>query len=161
MRKFLATRKPFVKVRPSPPCPPMKPLRLLLAAMATLLSFSASAADDINDADLEKVAEEYVKGWLAAHPLTATSLGFHEYDGRISDYTRLSIDAELSRLKRFDKRLGEFDATKLKAAGGVQLRILQAAIRRDLFENQDAAAFYRHETGAIQVPEALRNPRPV
>ena len=69
-----------------------------------LLAFSpaAFAAEESQDAELEKVAEEYVKGWLAAHPLAATSLGFHEYDGRISDYTRLSIDAELSRLRRFE-----------------------------------------------------------
>ena len=119
----------------------MKPLRLFLAAFAALLSFSAAAAEENQDADLEKVAEEYVKGWLAAHPLSATSLGFHEYDGRINDYTRLSIDAELSRLKRFDERLKKFDAGKLKAASGLQLRILIAAVRRDLFDIQDMASF--------------------
>ena len=119
----------------------MKPFRLFLAAFAALLSFSAAAAEENQDADLEKVAEEYVKGWLAAHPLSATSLGFHEYDGRINDYTRLSIDAELSRLKRFDERLKKFDTGKLKAASDLQLRILIAAVRRDLFDLQDRASF--------------------
>ena len=61
------------------------------------------------DAEFQKVADEYVKGWLAAHPLTATSLGLHEYDGRMSDFTRLAIDAELSRLRRFEERLSKFD----------------------------------------------------
>ena len=119
----------------------MKPLRLFLAAFAALLSFSAAAAEEKQDADLEKVADEYVKGWLAAHPLSATSLGFHEFDGRINDYTRLSIDAELSRLKRFDERLKKFDPGKLNAASGLQLRILMAAVRRDLFAIQDMDSF--------------------
>jgi uncharacterized protein (DUF885 family) len=118
--------------------------RLLLAFMSFVLVAAPTAvrgAEENDDAALEKVAEEYVKGWLAAHPLTATSLGFHEYDGRISDYTRLSIDAELSRLRRFDARLKEFDASKLKSASSIQLRVLQAAIRRDLFELQDMLSF--------------------
>ncbi len=119
----------------------MKPLRLVLAAFAALLSFSAAAAEEKQDADLDKVADEYVKGWLAAHPLSATSLGFHEFDGRINDYTRLSIDAELSRLKRFDERLKKFDPGKLNAASDLQLRILMAAVRRDLFDILDMDSF--------------------
>jgi uncharacterized protein (DUF885 family) len=116
----------------------------LLASLCLLFVVTppaSAAADDNDDSALEKVADEYVKGWLAAHPLTATSLGIHEYDGRISDYTRLSIDAELSRLKRFDARLKEFDASKLKPAAGIELRVLQAGVRRDLFELQDMVSF--------------------
>ena len=101
----------------------------------------APAAESTQDAEFEKVAEEYIKGWLAAHPISATSLGLHEYDGRINDYTRLSIDAELSRLRRFDERLKKFDPAKLGARAGVDLRILQAAIKRDLFDVVDMASF--------------------
>ncbi len=119
----------------------MKTFSLLVFALAILIPFSSFAAEEKQDADLTKVADEYVKGWLSAHPLAATSLGFHEYDGRINDYTRLSIDAELSRLKRFDERLKKFDASKLSASNKVQLRILQAAIHRDLFDIQDMASF--------------------
>ncbi len=118
----------------------MKILRLLVAVVV-LLSLPARAAEENQNAELDKVADEFAKGWLAAHPLAATSLGFHEYDGRISDYTRLSIDAELSRLKRFDERLKKFEGTKLNAASSVQWRILQAAVRRELFEMQDMASF--------------------
>ncbi|MDQ6764984.1 MAG: DUF885 domain-containing protein, partial [Verrucomicrobiota bacterium] len=50
-------------------------------------------------------------------------------------------DAELSRLKRFDERLKKFEGTKLNAASSVQWRILQAAVRRELFEMQDMASF--------------------
>ncbi len=101
----------------------------------------AVAAEENQNADFQRVADEYVKGWLAAHPLQATSLGLHDFDGRISDYTRLSIDAELSRLKRFDERLKRFDPAKLNAAAQVDLRILQSAVKKDLFEMQDMQAF--------------------
>src|SRR6478672_7501231 len=117
--------------------------RLLLLAMLALtpLAPTTTRAAEESDAEFEKVADEYIKGWLAAHPLQATSLGFHEYDGRINDFTRLSIDAELSRLKRFEERLKKFDLSKLKADSDVRLRILLAAVRRDLFSIQDMGSF--------------------
>jgi len=30
-------------------------------------------------------------------------LGLHEYDGKLTDYSRASIEAELARLKRHDE----------------------------------------------------------
>ncbi|HMG06720.1 MAG TPA: DUF885 domain-containing protein [Chthoniobacterales bacterium] len=95
------------------------------------------------DVELENVAEEFIRGYLAARPLHATELGFHEYDGRISEYTRLAIDAELARLKRFDERLKKFDLTKLSARSSIDLRLLQAAIKKELFLAQDMS-IYEH-----------------
>lgn len=115
--------------------------RLLLLLLVNLLPLSLFAAEENPNAEFEKVADEYIKGWLAAHPLQATSLGFHEYDGRINDFTRLSIDAELSRLKRFDERLKKFDSAKLNPSSANDLRLLQTAVKKDLFDIQDMGSF--------------------
>jgi len=85
------------------------------------------------DAELDAVADEYIKGYLAARPLQATALGFHEYDGRINEDTRLAIDAELARLRRFDDRMTKFDPSKLGPRAAIDLRLLQAAIKKELF----------------------------
>jgi hypothetical protein len=79
-------------------------LLLILFAIVPALNAAQNT-----DADFSAVAEEFIKGYLNARPLLETRLGFHEYDGRISEYTRLAIDAELARLKRFDERLKKFD----------------------------------------------------
>jgi len=105
---------------------------------------SAVLAAQPQDAEYEAVAEEYVKTYLAAHPLQGSALGFHEYDGKISDYSRLALDAELSRLRRFDDRLAKFDPAKLSQRQSIDLRILQAAVKRELFEMQDMSAFERN-----------------
>jgi uncharacterized protein (DUF885 family) len=75
--------------------------------------------------------------------LQGTALGFHEYDGRINEHTRLAIDAELARLRRFDDRLNKFDLAKLGPRASIDLRLLQAAIRKELFLMQDTA-IYEH-----------------
>jgi hypothetical protein len=101
-------------------------LRLFLVAALAAFPLTLPAAESKEDAEFDKLAEEYIKGWLNAHPIAATSLGFHEYDGRINDFTRLSLDAELSRLRRFDLRLAKFDAAKL----GDRARSTCASCRR-------------------------------
>jgi len=112
--------------------------------LVTLCFSSAVLAVQPQDAEYDAVAEEYVKTYLAAHPLQGTALGFHEYDGKISDYSRLALDAELSRLRRFDDRLAKFDPSKLSSRQSFDLRILQAALKRELFEMQDMLVFERN-----------------
>ena len=116
----------------------------LLIFLLTLCFSSAALAAQAEDAEYEAVAEEYIKTYLAAHPLEGTALGLHEYDGKISDYSRLALDAELNRLQRFDDRLKKFDPSKLSARQSIDLRILQAAVKKDLFEMQDMSIFERN-----------------
>src|SRR5438874_2697842 len=117
---------------------------LLLIFLLTLCFSSAALAAQAEDAEYEAVAEEYIKTYLAAHPLQGTALGLHEYDGKISDYSRLALDAELNRLQRFDDRLKKFDPSKLSVRQSIDLRILQAAVKKDLFEMQDMSIFERN-----------------
>jgi uncharacterized protein (DUF885 family) len=120
----------------------LKAFSLILFVVA-LCSFRGFAAET-EDTEYEAVAEEYIKGYLGAHPLEGTALGLHEYDGKIADYSRLALDAELSRLRRFDDRLSKFDPGKLGSRQSIDLRILQAAVKKDLFEMQDMSIFERN-----------------
>jgi uncharacterized protein (DUF885 family) len=117
---------------------------LFLAALCLFPKGFLSFAAETEDGEYEAVAEEYIKGYLGAHPLEGTALGLHEYDGKITDYSRLALDAELSRLRRFDDRLSKFDPAKLSSRQSIDLRILQAAVNKDLFEMQDMSVFERN-----------------
>jgi uncharacterized protein (DUF885 family) len=128
------------------PAPGLKAFAFTLFLVA--LGFSPGgirgSAAETEDGEYEAVAEEYIKGYLGAHPLEGTALGLHEYDGKITDYSRLALDAELSRLRRFDDRLSKFDPSKLSARQSIDLRILQATVKKELFEMQDMAVFERN-----------------
>src|SRR5436190_7473762 len=119
-------------------------LILLLAVLWLFAQGIRGFGAETEDGEYEAVAEEYIKGYLGAHPLEGTALGLHEYDGKITDYSRLALDAELSRLRRFDDRLNKFDRTKLSSRQSVDLRILQAAVKKDLFEMQEMSVFERN-----------------
>ena len=117
---------------------------LLLAALCLFPEGIRGFAAEAEDGEYEAVAEEYIKGYLGAHPLEGTALGLHEYDGKITDYSRLALDAELSRLRRFDDRLSKFDPGKLSSRQSLDLRILQAAVKKDIFQMQDMSVFERN-----------------
>jgi uncharacterized protein (DUF885 family) len=121
-----------------------KALSLVLVLLTVFLHAASNFAAQTDDTEYEAVAEEYIKTYLAAHPLEGTALGLHEYDGKISDYSRLALDAELSRLRRFDDRLAKFDPAKLNARQSIDLRILQAAVKKDLFQMQEMSVFERN-----------------
>jgi uncharacterized protein (DUF885 family) len=90
------------------------------------------------------VAEEFIKGYFAANPLLGTTLGLHEYDGKITDFSRLALDAELSRLRRFDDRFDKFDLTKLSPRQSIDLRTVKATIRKEILQRQAMEIYERN-----------------
>src|SRR5437867_13348137 len=112
--------------------------------LLTLCLGAAAFAAQTEDTEYEARDVDYINTYLAAHPLQGTALGLHEYDGKITDYSRLSLDAELHRLRRFDDVLAKFDPAKLSPRQSIDLRILQAAVKKDLFEMQDMSIFERN-----------------
>src|SRR5215471_12760665 len=86
----------------------------LVAALSCIVLASAPAqpsftSRESGDAAFEKVADEYLTGYLRWRPETGTALGFHEYDGKVTDLSKPSLDIELSRLKSFERRLATLD----------------------------------------------------
>ena len=97
-----------------------------------------------SDADFDKLALDFIGGYLAARPLQGVALGLHQYDGKIGDYSRLAIDAEVERLQRFQDQFGKLDASKLSKGADIDRRIILAAIAGELFQIQDMGIFEKN-----------------
>lgn len=121
-------------------------MKFLRSFIVLLIAFTISPRllAEEQDAEFNAVADEFIKGYLIARPLLGTQLGLHEFDGRAPDFSRLALDAELQRLRRFDDRLRKFEPTKLGTRAAVDLRILQSAVANELFEFQEAHKFERN-----------------
>ncbi len=122
----------------------MKVVAALIFSFALCLPPAAFAAEAKGDAAFNKIAEDYINGYLKARPLEGVALGLHEYDAKIGDFTRLAIDAEIARLRRFEAQLQKVDATKLSPRAAIDLRILRAAIKKQLFQIVEMASFDRN-----------------
>ncbi len=89
------------------------------------------------DAALDGLSDEFLAGYLAWRPEAGTALGLHEYDGKLTDYRRASLEGELARLKGFDQRLDQLNTSRLSPRGFYDFRILRTAIRKEIFKFED------------------------
>jgi uncharacterized protein (DUF885 family) len=113
-----------------------------------LLAGCASGPSDQIESDADRafarLGEEFTKGHLAWRPASGTYLGLHEYDGRVTDLRRESIDAELARLRKFGDAVGELAGQRLTRRHDYDLRILQSAIRGEIFRIADMDVYRKN-----------------
>jgi uncharacterized protein (DUF885 family) len=106
------------------------------------------------DSDFQKISEDYLKGYLDWRPQTGVYLGLHEYDGKITDYSKTSIENEVARLKEYDKKLSEIDSASLSLKTYYDWKRLSSSIKNDLFSIQDLEIYTKNPmtyAGAIDV----------
>jgi uncharacterized protein (DUF885 family) len=96
------------------------------------------------DAEFHTVTDQYLTGHLAWRPTAGMSLGLHQYDGRITDFSRASLEAELRRVKRFNTALGRIDAKRLTREAQFDYRLLQSMIRGEVFGFESIKSYTRN-----------------
>ena len=121
----------------------MRKLRVFLLLFIAAAAKPAWAASSPGDATFDQLQKHFLAGYLAWRPSMAVALGFHEFDGRLTDFSAASIAAERARLRQYDERLARLDPASLGPAARYDYRILRAAVQKDLFTFDDAQAYSR------------------
>ncbi|SHM53255.1 DUF885 domain-containing protein [Mucilaginibacter sp. OK098] len=118
---------------------------LLLIPIAVLLSCeqkTQSVTSPVSgDAAFQKLADDYLTGYLAWRPATGVALGFHQYDGKVTDLRKESLGKELGRLKDFDQHLAATDTASLSTQAFYDFRILRSAIKNEIFTFEDMGTY--------------------
>jgi len=133
--------------------------RFLLLVLVCLGGWSnpprlVAAPSDMVEAQFQKLADDFLAGYLAWRPALGVALGLHEFDGRVTDYGRTSINLERTRLAEFDRRLDKFPHKLLGPRAAYDFRILRSAIRKQLFRFDALRSFTRNPmsyAGAMDV----------
>ncbi len=120
----------------------MKKISFLFLTLVLLLNSCKNSHS--GDADFQKLSEEYISGYLAWRPQNAVSLGFHEYDGKLDNFSKTSIDAELARLKKYDEKLAQIDTASLSQKVYYDFSVLRSAIKNDIFYIEDIKAYTKN-----------------
>ena len=115
---------------------------ILLAAGCTHLPERKTT--EAAEASFAQLTEEFLAGHLAWRPQMGTMLGLHEYDGKLTDFSRASIDAELARLRRFDHALARFNAAALSPQAFYEFLGWHGAVRNELFNFEDMESYIRN-----------------
>jgi uncharacterized protein (DUF885 family) len=122
----------------------MKQVFMLLTAACIFASCNnkpSTQSSSNGDSAFQKISDEYIKGYLDMRPQLGVALGFHEYDKNISDYSKASLDKEVTRLKYYDSLLASFDTASLSKKMFIDFRILQSSVKNELFNFNDLKTY--------------------
>ncbi len=130
---------------------------LLLLCLLFIISCRNSSGEKEQSASLSSfntIADNYINGYLDWRPLGAVNLGFHQYDGKTTNYSKASLDKELNRLHSYRDTLALMDTTKLSDKDWYDYRILRSAINSEIFSFEDVKMYSRNPmayAGAVDV----------
>ena len=127
--------------------------KIIILQFLLTFAFIGCNKSDKNDT-FEKLSDDYLKGYLDWRPQSGVALGLHEYDGKIANYSKTSIDAEIARLKDFDTKFSEIDSASLSTKQYYDWKLLRSNIKNELFSFEDLHVFTKNPmtyAGAIDV----------
>src|SRR5882757_523567 len=104
----------------------------------------AAAAAPSGDSTFQRISSAFMAGEMAWSPENSVALGFHQYDGKLTNYSKASLDSELVRLKAYDQQLGALDTATLSPTSFYDYRILRAGIHNSIFNFEDKAIYAKN-----------------
>jgi uncharacterized protein (DUF885 family) len=93
--------------------------------------------DSEGDRQFTALASEYLDDRAERHPVLATGLGDHRFDGRLPDPSAAALADERRALDRWAARLDAIDADALSAEHRVDAAIMADSVARRVFEIDD------------------------
>jgi uncharacterized protein (DUF885 family) len=105
------------------------------ALIAGAVGASAASESQVNvDARFVSVANTFIAQYLKTHPETATTLGDHRYDDRITDLSRRGEAADRQLYHKTLDLLTTIPVAQLSKDNAVDLAILENQLRSNLFD---------------------------
>jgi uncharacterized protein (DUF885 family) len=136
----------------------MKNIILLSAFFAALMisckEHPGSRQAGSGDAAFQKLSDEFIAGYLAWRPENAVYLGFHEFDGKTTDFSKSSLDSELLRVKSYEQKLLALDSASLSPKMIYDRQILLYGIRNEIFDFEEMESYSKNPmtyAGAMDV----------
>jgi hypothetical protein len=110
----------------------------------------AAASERPAATDAEKSWPEFVDSFIEsrfkADPYFAVDSGRHEFDGRMPDFSRAALDANVAQLRAQVAELDQFDAAAFKPEHRFEREYLRWVIQRELFWLAELGEPYRNPT---------------
>ncbi|MEO5979579.1 MAG: DUF885 domain-containing protein [Chryseolinea sp.] len=96
------------------------------------------------DSVFQNLSHQFIKDYLTWRPRLGTYLGLHEYDGKVGDYSKSSIEGERVRLRAYEDRLMSITADSLSPQMNIDYRLLLSAINQELFSIEDLKIYWNN-----------------
>ncbi len=103
----------------------------------TILIFIFGCARQTEDEKFSKLVNKFMDEYFKYHPVSATWIGYHEYDNLLDDFSERAIQEKLEWLKSYKKKFSKFDLKKLSKDNSIDCRILLEEIEERIFNLEE------------------------
>jgi uncharacterized protein (DUF885 family) len=110
----------------------MRKSPLLFAAACALVAWPLLRATPA-DIAFEATAKAFIEDYLRHEPESATDLGDHRYDDRLTDYSEAATAAHLATWRQHLAALAKIDAAQLTGPNRIDARIMRAELEAVIF----------------------------
>jgi hypothetical protein len=111
-----------------------KALFVLVPLVMPLANLRATPQDD----QFQRIAHDYIEGFLTSNPEYATELGDHRFDDKLTDYSAGTRAQELARAQQTRQQLEAFnDLSQLTGANKVDVRLLKDNVDNEIFDIEE------------------------
>ncbi|HZQ67062.1 MAG TPA: DUF885 domain-containing protein [Terriglobales bacterium] len=85
-------------------------------------------------AEVNQLIDRYFDFYFRNHPTAATAVGFHQFDGKLEDFSRQALTSEIAGLKDFQARFDSVVDSDMPADARVDRELVRSAIKARLLE---------------------------
>lgn len=113
----------------------------ILTGMLACTNSETGKENTSADSSFKAFSDRFLKDYFHLHPSLAVSLGFHDYDGQLTNYSKDSLDSELASLKSYYQELNSIDTVALSTKMYSDYRLLKMAIGYEIFGFEDVRVY--------------------
>lgn len=119
-------------------------LPVLLVSVLLTVWGAALAGERSDQAAYDQFADGFLDWYYAEHPVRATSLGIHRYDGRLASFSAAAIERRVNALHGWLKELDAIDREALEGPAYHDYVLLDHAIRSELLDLEQVRSWQRN-----------------
>ncbi len=98
--------------------------------------------------------ENYFNAYFDWSPTSATSLGFHQYDSKLEDYSAASYNRRIQTLKDFKAQIDAIPRNSMTSDEQIDADILQGQIQAELLDMETLQTWRRNPMNYVGLPGA-------
>ncbi|PAC27896.1 DUF885 domain-containing protein [Flectobacillus sp. BAB-3569] len=110
----------------------MKHFSKLTHLALVILLLTSCGLFESEDQKFEKVSSEFIENYLMGHPTVAVAQGYHQFDGKLPDFSKEGIDKEATHLNEFLAKFESLDTTKLSQNNLIDYYLLVSQVKNSL-----------------------------
>jgi len=100
---------------------------------------------------MSQFIDDYFNAYFEWNPSAATSVGLHEYDEKIEDYSAAAIAKRIEKLQRLQRQLAGLPSPRT-ADESIDIEILDGQIRAELLDLETLETWRHNPMNYVSVP---------